>query len=396
MKCEYHPDADAVEGCIRCQRLICEQCRVVVDGNVYCRHCLDELNSRKDGAEPCSTYLPDITLSEIAEPVNNDSCGQPKCRYHSNVNAVAVCAECGSPICTLCGHERAEKLLCNRCLEQYKPPPVRSGLGNTILILTLIVIVVSGIIVYRIVGKENPDLADSVSYAQSTFIDVQPPILKVTGEQVRLTNNSKATNPTFSELAAFLEKDSTDSLEYVTGERMCSAFAEMLHNNAELAGIRAAFVGVDIAGRPVGHALNAFETTDKGTVYIDCVGPESGHEDEPQPSDYDKIAYVAQGEPYGIISIDKAQSLEYSFYRNQSRKWDACEEMIAAYNREVKAFNEEVEGKVFDKGSQETAEIKEWKADIDRQKETIEEMLNELGNYRFTSPGIVEEITFYW
>ncbi len=343
MKCEYHPDAEAVEGCVRCQRLICERCLNVYEGSVYCRQCLAELQ-RGPGRRYSSPYPRSVAEAGITTPARR-----------------------------------------------------RSGLGNTILILTLLVLVASGIMVYRIVGKDEPPAAAEVgSYAQSTFVDVQPPILKVTGEQVKLTNNPQAVNPSFAELKEFLKKDPTDSLPYIIGQRMCAAFAETIHNNAELAGIRAAFVGVDIAGRPVGHALNAFETTDMGMVYVDCVGPEPDAAEGPQPSDYDKIAYVVEGQPYGTISMNRAGSLEYSFYRSHDRRWDECEQTIADYNRDVALFNEEVKNRVFDEGSEEAAEIGKWKDELDRQKEEIEVMLTGLGNYRFTSPGTVEEITLYW
>jgi len=46
----------------------------------------------------------------------------------------------------------------------------------------------------------------------------------------------------------------------------------MLHNNAEEAEIRAAFVAADLVDEQDGHALNAFNTTDRGLVYIDDTG----------------------------------------------------------------------------------------------------------------------------
>lgn len=59
-------------------------------------------------------------------------------------------------------------------------------------------------------------------------------------------------------------------------------FAERLHNNAEMAGIRCGLVILDMVGYQdphnlgiepdAGHACNVFNTTDRGLVYIDCTG----------------------------------------------------------------------------------------------------------------------------
>ncbi|MCX8125847.1 MAG: hypothetical protein N3E40_01705 [Dehalococcoidia bacterium] len=98
------------------------------------------------------------------------------------------------------------------------------------------------------------------------------------GHRIILRNNPDAKNPSWEELKTFLLKDDTDSLEYDFDKFVCADFAERLHNNAETAGIRAAFVVIWLGPCsywPVssGHALNAFETIDKGLVYIDCTAP---------------------------------------------------------------------------------------------------------------------------
>jgi hypothetical protein len=89
---------------------------------------------------------------------------------------------------------------------------------------------------------------------------------------VALVDNSKATNPTWSQLMNFLSQDQTEKHTYIANVYDCSQFSRDLHNNAETAGIRAAEVQVWFVNEPVGHALNAFLTTDYGLVYIDCTG----------------------------------------------------------------------------------------------------------------------------
>jgi hypothetical protein len=132
-----------------------------------------------------------------------------------------------------------------------------------------------------------------------------------TGDFIILINNKNATNPTYNQLVSFLQKDKTDTYPYQyvistassfygTAEshvnlnriqniidgaiqpdppKKCGDFAERLHNNAEMAGIKCAYVSIGLSGYTdpyhygipsnSGHALNAFQTTDKGLVYID-------------------------------------------------------------------------------------------------------------------------------
>jgi hypothetical protein len=124
------------------------------------------------------------------------------------------------------------------------------------------------------------------------------------GQYVVLRNNPNAKNPTWAELKDFLKADQTDRLAYITGKFTCGDFAQMLHNNAEAAGIRAALVAVEL--RPAGmadgviyHSLDAFETTDRGMVYIDDTSSSQGYFADKQVNlvegdDYVPVALVAQ------------------------------------------------------------------------------------------------------
>ena len=129
------------------------------------------------------------------------------------------------------------------------------------------------------------------------------------GNFVVLINNSTATNPTYSQVINFLKNDFTDEYPYTTdiiplssyllpaeshvdlahikniidgneqpsNPRICCDFAERLHNNAEKAGIRCAYVAIDLSTG--GHAIDAFQTTDRGLIYFDDTGPDQ----EPHP-----------------------------------------------------------------------------------------------------------------
>lgn len=104
------------------------------------------------------------------------------------------------------------------------------------------------------------------------YSGVQPPYLLSLGRYVHLINNEEATNPTWAELKDFLHSDRTDGNPYIEWQYMCGSFAEDVHNNAEKAGIRAAFASILSEDLTTPHALNAFKTTDGGLVFIDCTG----------------------------------------------------------------------------------------------------------------------------
>jgi hypothetical protein len=141
------------------------------------------------------------------------------------------------------------------------------------------------------------------TYGQVESGDVHPTI-GPDGQPITLVGNPAATDPTFAQLESFLLADKTDQNTYVPGEYVCADFARDVYNNAEKAGIRTAFVGIEFTGNSPGHALNAFMTTDKGLVFIDCTGQEA-----PQGGsvDNDKIVTVKIGidyQPVGLFPVN--------------------------------------------------------------------------------------------
>jgi hypothetical protein len=86
-------------------------------------------------------------------------------------------------------------------------------------------------------------------------------------------------DPTYKEMKQFLRDDTTDEEEYVDWEEseegyfMCGDYSIMLKINAFKAGYRCFYVSIDFPeGIGYGHALNAFNTTDRGIVFIDPQG----------------------------------------------------------------------------------------------------------------------------
>jgi calcineurin-like phosphoesterase family protein/2'-5' RNA ligase len=123
-------------------------------------------------------------------------------------------------------------------------------------------------------------------------------VIGADGHRITLVNNNKADNPTWAELVAFLQSDHTDEIIYDYDTFVCADFAELLHNNAEAAGIKAGYVCITLGPADYspfisGHALNMFETTDRGLVFIDCTGYTSD-----LPISADKLVDVEVGKDY--------------------------------------------------------------------------------------------------
>ena len=151
-----------------------------------------------------------------------------------------------------------------------------------------------------------------------------------TGNFIVLINNKDATDPSYSQLVNFLKSDKTDQYPYILTDRtlgsyygtaeshvdlknikniidgtaspgdpdVCADFAERLHNDAEIAGIRCAYVSLDLSTG--GHACNAFQTTDRGLIYVD----DTGTSQDPHPSRSVKtVDQIVVGDAYTPIAL---------------------------------------------------------------------------------------------
>ncbi len=162
-------------------------------------------------------------------------------------------------------------------------------------------------------STQTPTTEEAPTQIPETYVYIRGTIVDGgDGEPIQLINNPAATNPTYTELLAFLKKDLTDRYSYIFGPPkiayVSSDFAEDVHNNAEAAGIRAAWVGLDIYENTEGHALDAFETTDAGLVYIDSTGEGLWSESSSNRNSWDRQAYVNVGKAYAVIDIESPKS----------------------------------------------------------------------------------------
>jgi hypothetical protein len=149
-----------------------------------------------------------------------------------------------------------------------------------------------------------------------------------TGDFIVLINNRNAVNPSYAQLINFLQNDTTDEYPYITTNKpegyyygtaeshvdltrikniingtsepsnpdVCADFAERLHNDAEMDGIRCAYVSLELSTG--GHAIDAFQTTDRGLIYIDDTGISS-----PGPTRCVKTVNVVVGQDYIPTSL---------------------------------------------------------------------------------------------
>jgi hypothetical protein len=270
------------------------------------------------------------------------------------------------------------------------------------------------------------------------YNDVQPPYYGADpNRSVVLLNNETAENPTWHELKSFLISDTTDENSYLPGIRVCSEFAAELHNNAERDGIRAAWVALEFKDDSEGHALNAFETTDQGLVFIDSTGgisiiqiptvdKETGTITEETRcfDSHDKKAYVQINRQCGFIGLEVPSSFDYKAYLDYIYRWDRLEARAGAYvnaadkyNSYLETYNQKVEEyefmlggrtviedeaeydklrNMYDELDQMRSELDQERAELNKEVYRINAEIENLGRCRREPLGVVKSVEIYW
>ena len=119
-------------------------------------------------------------------------------------------------------------------------------------------------------------------------------------------DNTQATNPTWAQLTSFIAQDKTDQHPYDIDSFNCVNYATTVYNNAEDSHMETAVVTVTLRNDYIGHAVDAFITSDYGLVYVDC-------------TQQDTISRVEVGKTYRAVS---PADIPPSQMRNDSW-WDA-------------------------------------------------------------------------
>jgi hypothetical protein len=236
------------------------------------------------------------------------------------------------------------------------------------------------------------------------------------GNEPDLVNNRDAHDPSWDELSAFLRRDTTNEKHYFSGIYACGGFAEELHNHAEASGIRSSFVGVSFYGESVDHALNAFNTTDFGLVYIDDTGTDlmkptcSSTTCSTGLTGEDKMCFVNIGNELVCLGIDDVSpTCDRRCYEAAGRDLDEYNAAVERYNEkyeeyhgEVESFNSEIAHRVYIIGTAEWRQITARKADLDWRAEDLGNTLDQLNATQKTLKsvyrpmGVVESINIYW
>jgi hypothetical protein len=88
------------------------------------------------------------------------------------------------------------------------------------------------------------------------------------GAEQKTSEGYTLQNPTYQEMKAFIAEDPTNTNNYVEDKYVCVDFAAAVNNNAEAKGIRCAVVDIFYPDG-YGHTIVAFDTTDRGLIYIE-------------------------------------------------------------------------------------------------------------------------------
>jgi len=211
--------------------------------------------------------------------------------------------------------------------------------------------------------------------------------------------SSELRNPSYDELKMFLEIDDTNELVY-SDTFDCSGFALELSKCAKTNGLNCGTVETEQDKQ--GHMLNVFNTTDKGTVYIDATGNEQG-------TGKDKIAYIEIGKPYGTIVLSAAKTnliscdiectdlidgveyvdysniLSYNYFVEFKKCQDFYEKCLKEYNENVQRFNS---------GDREYSysDLNDWYDNLG----LLDEQLSDDNFYYLSESEIVDKIQIYW
>ncbi|MFO8143386.1 MAG: hypothetical protein R6T78_01735 [Dehalococcoidales bacterium] len=245
------------------------------------------------------------------------------------------------------------------------------------------------------IREEMTKLQSDYNDLYEDYADIEKDYQSLLGSYQDLSERSGQMGVTgigWAELKTFLEQDNTDRSKYVEGIFDCSGFAITLRDNATSYGIRCAYVEVEfLVGQ--GHALNAFETTDHGTVYVDS-------------TEADHIAFVEIGKQYGVIGLDSIKTRFIECSGSPDRFWGDLEyttcsdpfnysyysgyqARVKFYRDTIDSYNKAVEG--YNSGSHQWSyqQLSNWM-------ENIESLAEDLGSAFYQTGDEVNNIESYW
>jgi membrane protease YdiL (CAAX protease family) len=133
--CVLHPARRARAACVRCGDYLCEECLSESESGVLCPRCG---GAERPGGENAPGLAWD-TGGGIAQPTLSrppaSTTARGGCASHPGERAVALCSNCGTPVCTDCRREVKGEALCPDCFafmaeKRVRPAPV-GGVGTS-------------------------------------------------------------------------------------------------------------------------------------------------------------------------------------------------------------------------------------------------------------------------
>jgi hypothetical protein len=236
---------------------------------------------------------------------------------------------------------------------------------------------------------------------------------------VLLKHNPKAVDVPWKKVVDFIKQDDVNRMLYRQGKFECTEFALTLHERALAKGIRCAFVAVEF-DKGEGHAVNAFNTTDRGLVFIDCTGSKSAKDNSDA---YDSIAYLVRGKPFGRLPLDVGiqEPNRYAWYETIRKEWAAMDawkknldaelKQLAQWSNRINAENaalQKYQNKTLPPGDYQRAQARfaRHKANVDNFNRAnalhtanalrFNQLSGLLRNSYETKPFPVKDITLWW
>ena len=177
-------------------------------------------------------------------------------------------------------------------------------------------------------------------------------------QYVTIKTYRNATPVSYDELIAFLNNDNTEDRLYVLPAYTCVDYSANLYNNAEAKGIKCGLVSIVFKEQIPGHAFNAFPTTDKGIVYIDCTGINSTYMMEGYVAT-DNNVYLQADDELGELPDNQTNgNLSYAFYADRMERIGIFTAKLDQYNKDVEAYN--ASGLAYE------ADVRNYNAQMDR------------------------------
>ncbi|BAI61853.1 conserved hypothetical protein [Methanocella paludicola SANAE] len=156
---------------------------------------------------------------------------------------------------------------------------------------------------------------------------------------LNITTYRNSTPVSYNALMQFLNEDDTEDSLYVLPGYTCVDFSADLFNNAQAKGIKCAMVSVTFEEAIPGHAFNAFQTTDRGIVFIDCTGINQTCIDDGYLAT-DNNVYLQVGEHLGELPDNQTNgNLNYAFYADRMERIEAFKDKVNQYLEAVDAYS---------------------------------------------------------